>query len=166
MDDDEAFMQLVLSNTQGELSPLEYGKHLAGYVKRGIGGRGNEGGMRRYARRLAMEDENAKSSVELLRRQKAYEVYENCYDIVAVSGASVPGHNHFYEISKAPRETWPALVDALVKRGWTVADAQHHVQQIKAFDIPAEWAFWLPIQEIVAAHLGTREFSPRVRGGG
>src|SRR2546427_759057 len=27
MDDDEARMQLVLSNSQGELSPLEYGLH-------------------------------------------------------------------------------------------------------------------------------------------
>lgn len=158
MDDDEAFMQLVLGNTQGELSPLEYGKHLASYVKRGVGGRGQEGGLREYARRLAMEDEKAKSSVELLRRQKAYGVYENCYDIVAVSGATPPGHNHLYEISKAPRETWPVLVDALINKGWSVKDVADHVKTIRELNVPERHHFWLDPAAVVAEYLKNPRF--------
>lgn len=160
MDDDEAFMQLILCNSQGELTPLEEGKHIFAFVSRDEkGGRGKMGGLREYARRLAMEDAESKGEAALRRRRAAYGVYENCVHMDAVS--QPPEFRALYEISRAPRETWPVLVESLVKHGWTVADAQHHVQQIKAFDIPDKWSFWLPLQEVVTAHLDTRVFSPR-----
>lgn len=159
MDDDEAFMQLVLSNTQGELSPLEEGKHVFDSVKYGVAGRGKTGGIREYARRLRANDETT-DDTGLRQRRDAYEVYRYCGHVSAISETREK-YRHLYQVKKAPREVWTALVEALVKREWSVSDAQHHVQQIKAFDIPDEWAFWLPIQDVVAAHLDTREFSPR-----
>lgn len=154
MDDDEAFMQLVLSNTQGELTPLEIGMHALKAVPLSSGGRGKRGGISEYADRTGF----AQGTISKWRA--AAEVSTETHSVrMGFEVAEKVGH--LYEISRAPRETWPVLVASLVKHGWTVADAQHHVQQIKAFDIPAEWAFWLPLQDVVTAHLDTREFSPR-----
>lgn len=150
MDDDEAFMLLVLSNTQGELSPLEIGMHALKAVPLAQGKSGS--GLKAYAERLGRTGEYVGQL-----RSAAFVVASLPNSSLEVADRA----KHLYEISKAPRETWSALLAALVKRGWTVADAQHHVQQIKAFDIPDEWAFWLPLQDVVAAHLDTREFSPR-----
>jgi hypothetical protein len=50
LDDEAAFMELVLANNQGELSPLEYGMHVLKYVELSEGGRGKKGGLREYAR--------------------------------------------------------------------------------------------------------------------
>ena len=44
MSDEEAYMQLVLSNAQSELSPLEVGMHALGATELGERGRGKEGG--------------------------------------------------------------------------------------------------------------------------
>jgi hypothetical protein len=39
MDDDSAFMELILSNAQGELSPLERGIHALGATEKGKHGK-------------------------------------------------------------------------------------------------------------------------------
>ena len=65
MDDDEAFMQLVLSNAQGELSPLERGIHCFLYVEKAKAGRprkGDEGikrGLSAYAERVGITKQYA-----------------------------------------------------------------------------------------------------------
>lgn len=142
MDDDEAFMLLVLCNNQGELTPLEIGMHALVWL----------GPQKHYVERTGF----GKSYISQLR--SAAEVARVYSGKLADLGDKA---KHLYEISRAPRETWTVLAESLVKHGWTVADAQHHVQQIKAFDIPAEWTFWLPLRDVIAAHLDTREFSPR-----
>lgn len=45
MGDDEAYMALVTSNSQGELSPLEIGMHALHCVGLSKGGRGQKGGL-------------------------------------------------------------------------------------------------------------------------
>jgi len=50
MTDEDAYMQLVLSNAQGELSPLEIGIHVLGAVENATGGAGKTGGLSEYAR--------------------------------------------------------------------------------------------------------------------
>jgi hypothetical protein len=52
MDDDEAFMLLVLCNAQGELSPLELGIHVLQAVAKGGKGRGKKGGIRASAEQV------------------------------------------------------------------------------------------------------------------
>ena len=47
MDDETAFMQLVLSNAQGELSPLERGMHALAATKKG---KANGRSVKAYAR--------------------------------------------------------------------------------------------------------------------
>lgn len=153
MDDDEAFMQLVLGNTQGELSPLEIGMHALKAVPLAEGGRGKKGGLSGYAERLGHSGEyvrQLRAGAEVLA-----ETPNSSWGFIADKA------KHLYEISKAPRAVWRVLVEALVGGSWTVADASHHVQQIRQFDIPAEWSTWLPLDKVITRHLDTHEFSPR-----
>jgi site-specific DNA-methyltransferase (adenine-specific) len=150
MDDDEAFMQLVLSNTQGELSPLEIGMHALKAVPLAEGGRGKKGGLSGYAARLG----RGVSAISMLR--DAAEVVDTLQSPEGIQDKAT----HLYEISRAPRETWPLLVESLVKRGWTVADTKATVDKVRQFDIPAAHAEWLPLVDLTARFLSSGKPSP------
>lgn len=79
MDDDRAYMELVLSNAQGELSPLEIGMHALRYVPRANGGRGKKGGLCEYADRLNRDFS------DILKYRKGAEVLEKCGNIPTVA---------------------------------------------------------------------------------
>lgn len=142
MDDDEAFMQLVLANNQGELSPLEIGMHALTW----------SGEQKGYAERTGF----GKSYISQLRSgAEVARVYSSKLETLADKA------KHLYEISKAPRDCWPTLVNELVARAWTVADAADSVKRLAEFDIPEKWSQWLPLGRVIEHHLATREFSPR-----
>jgi ParB/RepB/Spo0J family partition protein len=152
MDDDEAFMTLILANTQGELSPLEEGHHVHYYVQRGaVGGRGNKGGISEYARRLN------KTQSALSMKRAAYEVYEKASPGDGFSG---DGYKHLYEISKAPEECWQPLVSALAAKKWSVKDAARMVGEVAKFEIPERHSAWLPAAQITAAYLTEERPTP------
>lgn len=145
MDDDEAFMQLVLSNTQGELSPLEIGMHALTWL----------GEQKDYAERTGY----GKSYISQLRSgAEVARVYSS--KLADLDDKA----KHLYEVSKAPREVWTILVDNLVRREWSVADTAKHVSQVKAFEV-GDLVYaeeWLPLAEVVARHLEAPErFTPR-----
>lgn len=149
MDDDEAFMQLVLGNTQGELSPLEIGTHALRAVPLQQGKAG--GGLTAYAKRIGWTGEyvgQLRSAAEVL------------VSLPNLSLEVADKAKHLYEISKAPRPLWPMLVGLMLDRGWTVADTQHYVSTVREFDIPERWSWWLPLSAVVERFLLTREFSP------
>jgi DNA methylase/ParB/Sulfiredoxin domain len=145
MDDDEAFMQLILTNTQGELSPLEEGHHVYYYVQRSKGGRGKEGGLREYSRRLN-RDVNG-----LMQRRKAYEVYENC--IPSLQFPVDVGLKNLYEISKAAEPCWTPLASAMVDKGWTVKETARAVGEAAKFAIPDQHTAWLPPGLVLESYL-------------
>lgn len=153
MDDDEAFMALVLSNTQGELSPLEIGMHALRAVPLAAGGRGQRGGLSEYADRLGRD----KSYVSLLRA--AADVLQTVD--LSQRFALVDRAKHLYEISKAPRAAWPVLIEHALAHEWTVADANHHVQRVRQFEIPDEWHWWLDPTAVTKRYLDTKEFAPK-----
>lgn len=116
MDDNEAFMQLVLGNTQGELSPLEIGMHALKAVPLAQGKTGS--GLKAYAERLQRTGEyigQLRSAASVI------------YSLPNLSLEVADKARQLYEISRAPREAWPALVESLVKRGWTVGDTKASV---------------------------------------
>lgn len=153
MDDDEAFMTLILANTQGELSPLEEGHHVHYYVERGsVGGRGRTGGLREYARRLNKNDDS------LRQRRDAYRVWEKCRHVSALSEEI--GFRHLYEISRAPEESWPPLAAALVEKKWSVKDTARAVGEVAKFNIPDEHTPWLPRGQITDAYLNAERPTP------
>jgi hypothetical protein len=66
-------MQLVLSNAQSELSPLEIGIHALGAVGLGIGGRGQKGGLSEYAEQIGKSKQyvsQVRQAAEVLKAVK------------------------------------------------------------------------------------------------
>lgn|GEM_PF-897516 len=153
LDDDEAFMQLVLANTQGELSPLERGMHALAYADRSEGGRGQRGGISEYAERIGSD----RSLVSQLRN--AARVLRQTREISNRFQLADRAF-HLYEISKAPSESWLLLVDRLILKGWTVAESASQVDRIRKFDIPAVHACWLPYAAVVEAYLRSDRLNP------
>lgn len=151
MDDDEAFMTLILANTQGELSPLEEGHHVHYFVQRSSGGRGKTGGISEYARRL-----NKPQSVLSMKRA-AFAVYEKSSHVDGFSGDE---YRHLYEISKAPPECWHPLVSALSAKKWSVKDTARAVSEVAKFDIPERHTAWLPADRITDAYLTAERPTP------
>lgn len=152
MDDDEAFMQLVLGNTQGELSPLEIGMHALKAVPLAEGGRGKRGGLTEYAERVG----TAQGTISKWRA--AADVVETHSCGMGLDLSDRVGH--LYEISKSPRETWSLMVDRLVSKGWTVADTKATVEKVRQFDIPSDHGEWLPLADVVSRFLSSGKPSP------
>lgn len=153
LDDETAFMELVLSNNQGELSPLEIGMHALKAVPKAEGGRGKKGGLSAYAERVG----KARRSIEFCR---------DAADVV--SAVNVPNISHLLDkthhlaaIHAADPALWEALVTLMLSRSWTVADTKLHVKKLEEFDIPAEWQFFLPPVDVMKHYLKSKEFSPR-----
>jgi ParB/RepB/Spo0J family partition protein len=141
MDDDEAFMQLVLANSQGELSPLEIGMHALTWP----------GEQKEYAERTGF----GKSYISQLRSgAEVARVYSSKLADLADKA------KHLYEISRARRVVWPLLVESLIKRGWSVADTKATADKIRAFAIPGEHAAWLPLTDVTARFLSSGKPSP------
>jgi ParB/RepB/Spo0J family partition protein len=69
MDDDAAYMALVTSNTQGELTPLEIGLHALECVEKGKHG----GGLTEYAKAIG------KSNASITQSRNAAEVYKSIF---------------------------------------------------------------------------------------
>ncbi|MGH3493909.1 MAG: ParB N-terminal domain-containing protein, partial [Sciscionella sp.] len=157
VDDDEAFMQLVLSNTQGELVPLEIGIHALHAVPRGRGGRGLTGGIAEYAERLGLTSQyigQLRNAAEVLSQTR-----NSGFEFDWLDKAK-----HLYEISKAPRPCRSVLVYHLARAGWTVEQTAAHVAKVKALASALDRKDvedWLPLTEVVRHHLVTHEFSPR-----
>jgi hypothetical protein len=139
--DEEAFMQLVLSNAQSELSPLEIGVHVLEAVGLGEHGRGKEGGLSEYARQIG------KSRPYVSQVRSAAEVHEAVKTVsqltVLLDFASliVDKAQHLSVIHKAPADTWPLLVDALLANDWTVKDTEAAVKRVKDLlaAVPGWW---------------------------
>jgi DNA modification methylase/ParB-like chromosome segregation protein Spo0J len=151
LDDEAALMELVRSNNQGELSPLEIGVHAFRAVPVEKGGRGNRGGLSEYARAIGRD----KSQVSRLRQ--AGEVAET----VESAQRFLEHATHLAEVHGAPRELWPDLADAVLARGWTVQLTKDAVARLGRFEIPEKWAavFLDPIA-VQREHVKTQRLAP------
>jgi hypothetical protein len=114
-DDDEAYLQLVISNAQGELSPLEIGLHalrIAQEEGTSKGGRGNVSALTEYAGRIG------RSRQSVLQLHAAAKVlHETAYTVGGLSALEgfADKTRHLNEIHSVKPETWPALVAWLAK---------------------------------------------------
>jgi site-specific DNA-methyltransferase (adenine-specific) len=136
MSDDQAFMQLVLANSQGELSPLELGMHVRRYVQGAKGGRGQKGGLSAYAEKMGGNKQRLNQlqhAADVLSDTKNRQINLTVSDLLDKS-------THLTAIYDAPREAWPALVQMVVNDGATVAQAKDKAKRLKAlFDAIPDW---------------------------
>lgn len=123
LDDEAAFMELVLANNQGELSPLEYGMHVLKYVELSEGGRGKKGGLSEYARVVGKTNPSIRDWRDAAIVAKNMEV--NLHVLLNLT-------THLAAIHKAPSTDWAWLVGELVEQGWSVAEAEGKVGRIRA----------------------------------
>ena len=121
MDDDEAYMALLLTNTQSELHPLEEGFHA---LHSGLNGS-------EYARQIG------KPQTTLADKIKAARVAEhiNAYALTDLQ----PCWRPVAEIHAAPQWLWSALVTKLLAEAWTVEKTREHVKRIQKLEAPPEW---------------------------
>lgn len=121
MDDAEAYMQLVLCNTQSELHPLEEGKHAA------------QSGMdlKAYA------EQAGKARSTLGFKVCAYRVLAS---VLHMKHADAQDNwRNLAEIHAAPNWLWKALVAEMLEQSWTVAITRKRVANVKDAKAPPEW---------------------------
>ncbi len=142
MDDEEAFMQLVLGNTQGELSPLEIGIHVYKAVGKGTAGRGNRGGLSAYAERLG------RSKQYITQLYNAGEVAKSTTQVVDLEFKA----KHLAAVHSAPRQLWSLLVEKMLDKEWSVAETEEWVTKVREFEIDPKWEhIFLPLQDVVVS---------------
>lgn len=149
MPDDEALMELVLDNSQGELSPLELGMHVLRAVPTARGRKG--AGLQAYADRVG------KTKQYIAQVRAAAEVATTCQvDLTSLQEKA----QHLAAIHKAEPSLRPLLVKAMLSKGWSVGDAAHWVGKVRDFDIPDQWqGLFLPLEAVVQRSLDGA-FSP------
>lgn len=144
MDEDTAFMQLLLSNTQGELSPLERGMHALAATDAGCT-------VREYADRVGLS--KSMVQVELSAARVALSTQVDKSQLVRSS-------KHLAEIHAAPESCWPALITRLLDGKWTVEQTNAAVKAIIAVGPPRGYEKFFAserLQEMAAAGQDTNE---------
>jgi len=120
MDDDEAHMALALDNEHGEWSPLFYGLHALDHVELAKGGAGRKGGLREYARRIGRDPSRVSRWIQAAMVAKT----------VALTQQFSDKCDHLSAIHSAPEPLWPAFVEVLLAKNWTVADTKARVKEV------------------------------------
>ena len=119
LDDEAAYMALVTSNSQGELSPLEIGMHALNCVALGEGGRGKKGGLSAYAEAVGKD----RSNIRMYRDGAA--VAEK----VGINTHLSDKTQHLAAIHALPSECWADAVQTMLDKGWS---AKETGEQVKA----------------------------------
>ena len=122
MDDDEAYMALVTSNSQGELSPLEIGFHALNCVALSAGGRGRKGGLSAYAERVG------KSQPFISQLVKAAEVAKGITQVIGLETKT----KHLNAIHSLPESCWADAVKHMLDKDWSAAETQQRVKDSEA----------------------------------
>jgi phage N-6-adenine-methyltransferase len=127
LDDDDAFMLLVTENSQGELSPLEYGMHALQAVDNRRGKKG--GGLQKYA---ALIGKSAPYVTQLRQAAEVASVNE-----LSQLNSFLDKTQHLSAVHRAPEEVWPALCEVMVEEesdddtSWTVKHTEAVVADIR-----------------------------------
>jgi hypothetical protein len=121
MSDDEAYMALLLTNTQSELTPLEEGLHA---LHSGLS-------QRAYAKQAG------KASGTVQKQMEAARVAAHCIDIDAA--ALQPYWLALHAIHAAPQWLWLALAQHLLWETWTVEETRRQVKRVQQLAEPPAW---------------------------
>jgi len=140
MSNDEAYMQLLLCNTQTGLTPLERGRHALDCVALSKGGAGNEGGIAEYARRVGC------SRALVIQLRNAAEVEKG---VTHVTGSGV-GTRVLSELHKLPKEEWKPTLRKAIDQEWTVAKTIDKVKEMRGIAPKVVEPYVPPVVEPVA----------------
>lgn len=129
MSDEDAYMALVTSNAQSELTALERGLHALGATEKGSK---NGRSVKAYAESIGRPQRSVQREVEAAKVAR-----------VSPCGltALVEHTRHLSEIHPAPKWLWPALVERLMEDGWTVETTRKNVDRVTHAHAPEEGWF-------------------------
>ncbi|MGA7312635.1 MAG: DNA methyltransferase [Silvibacterium sp.] len=121
--DEEAKDELLYSNSQSELAPLEIGLYLLKTVGRGHAGRGNKSGIAKHARIMHATRES-------------YQQYLNAAEVAVKYGNRFPDLRDNYTTSLAiihrcPESDWADLVTRMLAEQWTKGQTECQVNIVK-----------------------------------
>jgi hypothetical protein len=104
-------------------------------VGKSEGGRGKRGGLNEYARQIG------KDGGYIRKLRLAAEVYKSVEKSVARATGLLDKAKHLSAIHAAPQDTWPLLVDEMLKGGWRADDTEKVVKRVKELlgVIPEGW---------------------------
>ncbi len=137
MDDEAAFMQLVLANAQGELSPLERGMHALAATEEGRHGKS----VRAYAKEAGRPEQSVSQEV---RAAKVANTSRNCGNFAAL----VDRTRHLCEIHAAPAACWPTLTARLVAQKWTIEQTISAVRAVNSVKPPRGYESLFAIERL------------------
>lgn len=146
MDDQAAFMELVTSNNQGELSPLEIGIHALKLPKE----QGKKGkGLSAYAERIGKHEQNVR------KYRDAAEVFQSLTSNNIIGSSFLDKTFQLCAISKLPRDCWQSACEWLATNAAPVADVESRVSQAfeygKAPAADNYFGKWLPVHRCMVA---------------
>lgn len=150
LDDESALMELVLSNNQGELSPLEIGMHALKAIPLGKPGRGVVGGLSEYARRIG------RTQPYLSQLRDAAEVLTACRKTITQVMVFCDKAKHMAAVHKLPRTQWPEFVQWIAQADPTVAEVDERVAKALR---PATSA--APVEDPDSEEPATEDASPQ-----
>lgn len=122
MDDEAAYMALVTSNSQGELSPLEIGMHALHCVSLSKGGAGKTGGLSAYAAKVGKSGAHITQVVNAARVAKALTQVKGLEDKT----------KHLSAIHALPESCWQPAVEAMLAKKWSAKETAEKVKESKA----------------------------------
>jgi len=133
----EDVKELLLSNQQGELTPLERGKHawqaVRKYSRNGIT-------VSEYAKKVGV----AHNTISALTA--AYEVYQEC--VTRVTNLDLLQATHLRVIAAADRQDWPWLCELAVRNELSTRVLEEAVAETKKITVPPELSGWLDQAEL------------------
>jgi hypothetical protein len=149
MTDEEALRELLLSNAQSDLKPLEIGLHVLKVVGKGKGGRGVKGGTADYARHLGVERPTLIDWVNAAEVAKPVGNPTGLIDYI--SSLTI--------LHRTPQEDWPDLVARMLKGHWKVDQTERYVEVIKSWELPDDLASIFPRPVLIARYFERQDFS-------
>jgi site-specific DNA-methyltransferase (adenine-specific) len=135
MTDEEALREILFSNAQSDLAPLEIGLHVLKTVGKGKAGRGNKNGIAEYARKMGCGEPMLRNWV--LASQVANKSLNQLRELLDYTTSLSILH-------RAPEEDWTDLVGRMLAGQWTKEETERYVDVIKALEVPEDLAAIFP----------------------
>jgi protein gp37 len=136
LDDDAAYMLLVTSNAQSELSAIERGIHALNGTKKGK----HELSIAAYAAKIGRPDQRVNEEVNAAEVYlAAVEAHAAAFDgppeaqiefLELLHEQSSRRCGNFTAIHRAPKRMWPRLVKTMIDEDWTVEETRSQVAVI------------------------------------
>lgn len=165
MPDEDAYWELGLSNAQGELTPLEIGRHALG-IEDGEAGRGKKGGLSDYARQMGKQRQN----IDLYRKgAKVFEhfIKRNPHIDVQIFEDKVIHLSCAYKFTDEISDVLTAWIITPIKpdkpdKTPTVNQTENMVKEVCKFNPPKLWqAIFLPLVDVVQDYVKNGKPKPK-----